>query len=104
MWVAEQSEIVFTDEPRICLQHLDGRIRVWRYRGEWILNSCVMHRHTGSSPGIMITPPVAIPDQLWQRVEAAWSAVPYEHIQSLFESIARRLVAVISNNGGYSGY
>ncbi|GFU96374.1 transposable element Tcb1 transposase [Trichonephila clavipes] len=27
-----------------------------------------------------ITPPAATPDQLWQRVEAAWSAVPQEHI------------------------
>ncbi|GFW49217.1 transposable element Tcb1 transposase [Trichonephila clavipes] len=44
------------------------------------------------------------PDQLWQRVEAAWSAVPQEHIQSLFESMPRRLAAVISKNGGYSGY
>ncbi|GFY01817.1 transposable element Tcb1 transposase [Trichonephila clavipes] len=50
-----------------------------------------------------ITPPAATPDQLWQRVEAAWSAVPQEHIQSLFESMPRRVAAVISNNGGYSG-
>ncbi|GFX05073.1 hypothetical protein TNCV_3439351 [Trichonephila clavipes] len=28
-----------------------------------------------------ITSPAATPDQLWQRVEAAWSAVPQEHIQ-----------------------
>ncbi|GFY29496.1 transposable element Tcb1 transposase [Trichonephila clavipes] len=119
-----------------------------------MLNSCVMHRHTGPSPGIMvwggighhsrtplglatalfqqdnarphearivqrlfvnrqielfpwtarspvlssienmwsmvaqrltqITPPAATPDNLWQRVEATWSAVPQEHIQSLF--------------------
>ncbi|UYV65748.1 hypothetical protein LAZ67_3005317 [Cordylochernes scorpioides] len=27
-----------------------------------------------------ITSPAATPDQLWQRVEAAWSAVPQEHI------------------------
>ncbi|GFW69980.1 transposable element Tcb1 transposase [Trichonephila clavipes] len=46
----------------------------------------------------------ATPDQLWQRVEAAWSAVPQEHIQSLFESMPRRVAAVICNNGGYSGY
>ncbi|GFX39919.1 transposable element Tcb1 transposase [Trichonephila clavipes] len=26
------------------------------------------------------TPPAATPDQLWQRVEAAWSAVPQDHI------------------------
>ncbi|GFX78109.1 transposable element Tcb1 transposase [Trichonephila clavipes] len=32
MWVAEWNEIVFTDESRICLQHHDGRIRVWRHR------------------------------------------------------------------------
>ncbi|GFU05253.1 transposable element Tcb1 transposase [Trichonephila clavipes] len=125
-----------------------------------MLNSYIMHHHTGPAPGIMvwggigyhartplvriastlnsqryiskiellpwparcpdfspienmwsrvaqrltqITPPAATPDQLWQRVEAAWSAVPQEHIQSLFESMPRR-VTVISNNGGYSGY
>ncbi|GFY36176.1 transposable element Tc1 transposase [Trichonephila clavipes] len=177
MWAAEWNEIVFTDESRICLQHHDGRIRVWRHRGERMLNSCVMHRHTGPSPGIMIggrywislshsssthcrlatsifqqdnalphvtrivqrffnrhiellpwparspdlspienmwstvaqrltqiTPPAATPDQLWQRVEAAWSTVPQEHIQSLFESMPRRVAAVIFNNGGYSVY
>ncbi|GFU56355.1 transposable element Tcb1 transposase [Trichonephila clavipes] len=181
MWVAEWNEVVFTEESRICLQHHDGRIRVWRHRGERMLNSCVMHRHTGPAPRVMvwggigyhsrtplvritgtlnsqryisevlepvalpylqglataiflqdnarpdvartvqrffmnhqiellpwqarfpdlspignmwsmvaqrltqITPPAATPDQLWQRVEAAWSAVPLEHIQSLFE-------------------
>ncbi|GFW44607.1 transposable element Tcb1 transposase [Trichonephila clavipes] len=51
-----------------------------------------------------ITPPAATPDQLWQRVEAAWSAVPQEHIQSLFESMPRRVAAVISKNGGYFSY
>ncbi|GFW15964.1 transposable element Tcb2 transposase [Trichonephila clavipes] len=146
MWVAEWNKVVFTDESRIFLQHHDGRIRVWRHRGERMLNSCVMHHHTGPAPGIMLwgsivyhsrtpliellpwptrspeispiennwsmvaqrltqtTPPVASPDQLWQRVEAAWSAVPQEHIQSLFESMPRRVAAVISNHGGYSGY
>ncbi|GFV17153.1 transposable element Tcb1 transposase [Trichonephila clavipes] len=51
-----------------------------------------------------ITPPAATPNQFWQRVEASWSAVPQEHIQSLFKSMPRRVAAVISNNGGYSGY
>ncbi|GFU34172.1 transposable element Tcb1 transposase [Trichonephila clavipes] len=50
-----------------------------------------------------ITPSAATPYQPLQRVEAAWSAVPQEHIQSLFESMPRRVAAVISNNGGYSG-
>ncbi|GFX10075.1 transposable element Tcb1 transposase [Trichonephila clavipes] len=54
MWVVEWNEVVFTDESRICLQHHDGRIRVWRHRGERMLNSCVMHRNTGPSPGIMV--------------------------------------------------
>ncbi|GFW08953.1 nuclear distribution protein nudE homolog 1-A [Trichonephila clavipes] len=53
MWAAEWNEVVFTDESRICLQHHDGQIRVWRHRGERMLNSCIMHRHTGPAPGIM---------------------------------------------------
>ncbi|GFW59293.1 transposable element Tcb1 transposase [Trichonephila clavipes] len=54
MWVAEWNEVVFTDESRSCLPHHDGRIRVWRQRGERMLNSCVMHLHTGPAPGIML--------------------------------------------------
>ncbi|GFY04297.1 transposable element Tcb1 transposase [Trichonephila clavipes] len=133
MWVAEWNEVIFTDGSCICLQHHDGRIRVWRHRGGRMLNSCVMQHQTNPATGIMIellpwsarspdlspientwsmvaqrwtqiTPPAATPDQLWQRVEAAWSAVPQEHIQSLFESMTRCVAAVMSNNGGYSGY
>ncbi|KFM70874.1 hypothetical protein X975_09885, partial [Stegodyphus mimosarum] len=54
MWTTKWNEIVFADESRICLQHHDGRIRVWRHRGERMLNSCVTHRHTGPAPGIMV--------------------------------------------------
>ncbi|GFX48619.1 transposable element Tcb1 transposase [Trichonephila clavipes] len=54
MSVAEWNEVVFTDESRICLQHHDGRIRVWRHCEERMLNSCGMHRHTGPAPGIMV--------------------------------------------------
>ncbi|GFT02451.1 transposable element Tcb1 transposase [Trichonephila clavipes] len=54
MWMVERNEFVFTDESRICLQHHDGRIRVWRHRGERMLNSCVMHHHTGPAPGIKV--------------------------------------------------
>ncbi|GFV53431.1 transposable element Tcb1 transposase [Trichonephila clavipes] len=53
---------------------------------------------------IQITPQAVTPDQLWQCVEAAWSVVPQEHIQSLFDSMPRRVAAVISNKCGYSGY
>ncbi|GFX91725.1 transposable element Tcb1 transposase [Trichonephila clavipes] len=51
-----------------------------------------------------ITPSVSTSAQLWQRVEASWSAVLQEHIQSLIESIPRCVSALISNNAGYSGY
>ncbi|GFU51808.1 transposable element Tc1 transposase [Trichonephila clavipes] len=50
MWVAEWNEVVFTDKSRICLQHHDGRIRVWRHRGERMLTAAlcttplVLHR------------------------------------------------------------
>ncbi|GFV98875.1 transposable element Tc3 transposase [Trichonephila clavipes] len=54
MWVAEWNEVVFSDESHICLQHHDGRIRTWRHRGETMLNSCIMHRHTGPAPGILV--------------------------------------------------
>ncbi|GFU99647.1 transposable element Tcb1 transposase [Trichonephila clavipes] len=37
---------------RLLLDH-DGQIRVWRHRGERMLNSCIMHRHSGPEPGIM---------------------------------------------------
>ncbi|GFX10969.1 transposable element Tcb1 transposase [Trichonephila clavipes] len=76
MWVAEWNEVVFTDESSICLQHHDCRIRVWRHRGERMLNSCVMYRHTGPAPGIMEWKGPLTPAKrngqfspLWDRVE-----------------------------------
>ncbi|GFX65995.1 transposable element Tcb1 transposase [Trichonephila clavipes] len=54
MWAVEWSEVVFTDESRICLKHHNGRIRVWRHRGKRMLSSCVMHRHTGPAQSIMV--------------------------------------------------
>ncbi|GFY26440.1 transposable element Tc1 transposase [Trichonephila clavipes] len=93
MWVAERNEVVFTDESRICLQHHDGRIRVWRHR-DWIaslggsLSGPFADRkhvvHGCSTIDLDITPPAATPDQLWQCVEADWSAVsPRTHPKSL---------------------
>ncbi|GFV37260.1 hypothetical protein TNCV_1351621 [Trichonephila clavipes] len=43
-----------------------------------------------------ITPPAATPAPLLQRVEAAWAAVPQEHIQNLFESMMKRVAAGMS--------
>ncbi|GFV98744.1 hypothetical protein TNCV_1454301 [Trichonephila clavipes] len=42
------------------------------------------------------TPPTAKPDQLWQYVEAAWTAVPQRYIQSLFDSKPRSSLSELS--------
>ncbi|GFT22296.1 transposable element Tcb1 transposase [Trichonephila clavipes] len=54
MWVPEWNEAIFTEESRICLQYHNVRIRVWRHRGERMLNSCVMHPHTDPTSDIMV--------------------------------------------------
>ncbi|GFS53353.1 transposable element Tcb1 transposase [Trichonephila clavipes] len=53
-WTAEWKNIVLTYESHFCLQHHDDRIRDWKHRGERLLNCCVMHRHAGPTPGIMV--------------------------------------------------
>ncbi|GFW98702.1 transposable element Tcb1 transposase [Trichonephila clavipes] len=63
MWVVEWNEVVLTEESRFCLQHHVGRIRVWRHRGERMLNSCVMHRHSGPAPGIMVRGGIEYPSR-----------------------------------------
>ncbi|GFV71300.1 transposable element Tcb2 transposase [Trichonephila clavipes] len=47
------NDVVFTDESRFCLQNHDDRIKVWRHRGERLLNCCIMHRHTDPAFGMM---------------------------------------------------
>ncbi|GFV30984.1 transposable element Tcb1 transposase [Trichonephila clavipes] len=42
----------------------------------------------------ILHPPTDTPDQLWERVEAGWSAVPQERIQSLFKSMLIRVAAM----------
>ncbi|GFX17090.1 transposable element Tcb1 transposase [Trichonephila clavipes] len=75
LWAAEWNEVVFTYESRICLQYHDGRIRVWKYRGERMQNSCVMHRHTGPASGIMV----------WSGI-GYHSRTPLEHIAGTLNS------------------
>ncbi|GFV01135.1 hypothetical protein TNCV_1010561 [Trichonephila clavipes] len=48
--------------------------------------------------------PDATVDELWHRVEAAWSSVPVHAIQSLFDSMASRISAVTTPSDGSSGY
>ncbi|GFW79733.1 hypothetical protein TNCV_4361591 [Trichonephila clavipes] len=68
--------------------------------GSFTVRKHVVHGCSTIDP---ITPPAARPDQLQQRVEVAWSAVPQEPTQSPFESMLRFVAVVISNNGGCSG-
>ncbi|GFU53260.1 transposable element Tc3 transposase [Trichonephila clavipes] len=64
---------MFTGESRFSLYHHDGQRsssdgRVWRHRGERLLNCCVMHHHNGLASRIMVwgilfhcrSPPVRI--------------------------------------------
>ncbi|GFV66672.1 transposable element Tcb1 transposase [Trichonephila clavipes] len=57
-WATEWNDIVVTDESRFCLKHYDGRICVWRHRGERLLNCSVMHRplvqHPVSCLGVVL--------------------------------------------------
>ncbi|GFT41441.1 transposable element Tcb1 transposase [Trichonephila clavipes] len=98
MWVAEWNEVVFTDESRICLEHLDGRIGVWRHSGESMLNSSVTVHHTRPAPGIMVwggiryhsrTPLVRIADTLFiQRyISEVLEPVVLLYIQGLATAI-----------------
>ncbi|GFT56793.1 uncharacterized protein TNCV_1268851 [Trichonephila clavipes] len=50
------------------------------------------------------TPPASTPNQLWQYVEAAWTALPQGYIESLFDSVPRRVAVVIANNGSCTNY
>ena len=41
-WTRQQwKNVLFTDEMRACLRHIDGRRRVWRRRGEQHSECCV---------------------------------------------------------------
>ncbi|GFX70000.1 transposable element Tcb1 transposase [Trichonephila clavipes] len=52
--ITEWKDIVFTDESCFCLQHHDGRIRVYRLRGERLLNCYVRHRPTDLASSILV--------------------------------------------------
>ena len=46
--------ILFTDESRFCLSHGDGRIRVWRRRGERYADVCVTQQDRWGGGSLMI--------------------------------------------------
>ena len=46
--------IVFSDESRYCVDRADGRMRVWRRRGERFTDACVMERDSWGGPSVML--------------------------------------------------
>lgn len=46
--------ILFTDESRYCVSHGDGRIRIWRRRGERFSDACITEVNPWGGPGVMI--------------------------------------------------
>ncbi|GFW87590.1 transposable element Tcb1 transposase [Trichonephila clavipes] len=101
IWAAEWNEVVFTDESRNCLQHHDGRIRVWRHRAERMLNNCVMNRHSGPAPDVMIwsgigyhsrTPLVRIAGNLNSQryISEVWEPVVLPFLQVLATTISQQ--------------
>lgn len=199
-WRADWQQVVFSDESRFNLWHHDGRIRVRRYAGERYLPECIIERHSGRTPGVMVwgaisyhgrsqllrivgnlnsnryigevLEPEVVPflqgipgaifqqdnarphvarnvqdffsaehiqllpwppyspdmspiehvwdfvgrrlardprptsstDELWIRIQATWNALPQADIQNLFDSMPRRIAALISAHGGHTKY
>ncbi|KAK7103623.1 hypothetical protein V1264_018489 [Littorina saxatilis] len=46
--------ILFTDESHFCISHVDGRVRVWRRRGERYAGDCVMEHNAQGGPNVMV--------------------------------------------------
>ncbi|GFT85157.1 transposable element Tcb1 transposase [Trichonephila clavipes] len=53
-WKADWHQVVFSDKSRFNLWDHDGRIRVKCYAGERCLPECVIERHSGLTPGVMV--------------------------------------------------
>ncbi|GFV28765.1 transposable element Tcb1 transposase [Trichonephila clavipes] len=49
-------------------------------------------------------PPAAAKDELLLRIQAIWNSLPQADIQNLFESMPRRIAALIAACGGYTKY
>ncbi|GFV71704.1 transposable element Tc1 transposase [Trichonephila clavipes] len=53
-WRADWQQVVFSDKSRFNLCHHDGRIRVRLYAGERRIPECIIERHSGRTPGVMV--------------------------------------------------
>ena len=50
----EWGRVLFTDESRFCLSHGDGRVRVWRRRGERFADACVIQQDRWGGGSVMV--------------------------------------------------
>ncbi|GFW68679.1 transposable element Tcb1 transposase [Trichonephila clavipes] len=48
--------------------------------------------------------PVALTDELWLRIQTIWNTLPQADIQNLFNSMPRRVAALIAARGGHTTY
>ncbi|GFX46244.1 transposable element Tcb1 transposase [Trichonephila clavipes] len=48
--------------------------------------------------------PAASKDELLPRIQATWNSLPQADIQNRFDSMPRRISAVIAARGGYTKY
>ncbi|GFV70633.1 transposable element Tc1 transposase [Trichonephila clavipes] len=55
-WAHEHSwhQVIFSDESRFNWWDHDGHIRVRCYTGEFCLPNCIIERHSGLTPGVMV--------------------------------------------------
>ncbi|KAK7116864.1 hypothetical protein V1264_002470 [Littorina saxatilis] len=54
-WQRQQwAQVLFTDESRFCLEPADGRIRVWRRRGERFAEGAVLERQRFGGGSVMV--------------------------------------------------
>ena len=53
-WCAEWQNVVFSDESCFNMSYNDGRIHVRHYTGECNLRACILQRHRGPMPSVMV--------------------------------------------------
>ncbi|GFV35864.1 uncharacterized protein TNCV_2866241 [Trichonephila clavipes] len=86
----------FLEESRFCLQHQDGRIRVWWYRGERTLAECIRHRHTSPSiVGIVWSAVGYTPRLLLVHIDGTLNRVCY--ISGVLRPVARSFIRALRN-------
>ncbi|GFS51394.1 uncharacterized protein TNCV_548741 [Trichonephila clavipes] len=77
---------------RIC--HLLSTFGIWLVGVSLVIGTFTLY----------LTRPAALKDELLLRIQAIWNSLPQAEIQNLFDSMLRRIVALIAARGGYTKY